>query len=82
MPAFFALVAVRPVSMAAAVDPRPPESRIEAEVRRARGLIEKRQFTQALATALALLADGLISNEQQETLLRPMSEALPWLLQE
>ena len=48
MPAFFAQVAVRPASMAAAVDPRPPESRIEAEVRRARGLIEKRQFTQAL----------------------------------
>src|SRR5207245_10235779 len=36
----------------------------------------------AFATALALLADGLISNEQQETPLRPMSEALPWLLQE
>src|SRR2546429_4940154 len=57
MPAFFALVAVRPVSMAAAVDPRPPESRIEAEVRRARGLLEKRQFTQALAAAQVLLAE-------------------------
>ncbi len=36
----------------------------------------------AFATALGLLADGLISKEQQETLLRPMAEALPWLLQE
>lgn len=36
----------------------------------------------AFAAALELLADGLISKEQQETLLRPMAEALPWLLQE
>ncbi len=36
----------------------------------------------AFAGALALLADGLISKEQQETLLRPMAEALPWLLPE
>ncbi len=36
----------------------------------------------AFAAALGLLADGLISKEQQETLLRPMAEALPWLLQE
>jgi hypothetical protein len=34
----------------------------------------------AFAAALGLLADGLISKEQQETLLRPMAEALPWLL--
>ena len=34
----------------------------------------------AFAAALALLADGLISKEQQETLVRPMAEALPWLL--
>ena len=36
----------------------------------------------AFAAALALLADGLISKEQQDTLQRPMAEALPWLLQE
>jgi hypothetical protein len=36
----------------------------------------------AFAAALALLTDGLISKQQQETLLRPMGEALPWLLQE
>ena len=36
----------------------------------------------AFAAALGLLADGLISKEHQETLLRPMAEALPWLLQE
>jgi hypothetical protein len=34
----------------------------------------------AFAAALGLLADGLISKEQQATLLRPMAEALPWLL--
>jgi len=34
----------------------------------------------AFAAALGLLADGLISNEQQEALLRPLAEALPWLL--
>lgn len=34
----------------------------------------------ALAAALGLLADGLISKQHQATLLRPMSEALPWLL--
>ena len=36
----------------------------------------------AFAAALALLADGLISKEHQDTLLRPTAEALPWLLQE
>lgn len=36
----------------------------------------------AFAAALGLLADGLLSKERQETLLRPMAEALPWLLQE
>ena len=36
----------------------------------------------AFAAALGLLADGLIGKPQQETLLRPMAEALPWLLQE
>jgi hypothetical protein len=34
----------------------------------------------AFAAALGLLADGLFSKGQQETLLRPMAEALPWLL--
>lgn len=34
----------------------------------------------AFAAALGLLADGLISKQEQATLLRPMSEALPWLL--
>jgi hypothetical protein len=34
----------------------------------------------AFAAALALLADGLISKEHQETLLRPLAAALPWLL--
>jgi hypothetical protein len=36
----------------------------------------------AFAAALGLLADGMIGKEQQHTLLRPMAEALPWLLQE
>lgn len=36
----------------------------------------------AFAAALGLLGDGLISKEQQDSLLRPMAEALPWLLQE
>jgi hypothetical protein len=36
----------------------------------------------AFAAALGLLADSLISKQQQQTLLRPMAEALPWLLQE
>lgn len=36
----------------------------------------------AFAAALGLLADGLIGKQQQEILLRPMAEALPWLLQE
>jgi len=36
----------------------------------------------AFAAALALLADGLISKQQEDLLLRPMAEALPWLLQE
>jgi hypothetical protein len=36
----------------------------------------------AFAAALGLLADGLISKEQQAKLLRSMAEALPWLLPE
>ena len=36
----------------------------------------------AFAAALALLADGMITPEQQLTLVRPMAEALPWLLPE
>jgi hypothetical protein len=36
----------------------------------------------AFMAALALVAGNLISKEQQATLLRPMSEALPWLLPE
>jgi len=36
----------------------------------------------AFAAALGLLADGLVGKPQQETLLRPMAEALPWLVQE
>jgi hypothetical protein len=34
----------------------------------------------AFAAALGLLADRLISKDQQATLLRAMAEALPWLL--
>jgi tetratricopeptide (TPR) repeat protein len=44
------------VSMAA-LETKPPESRIEAEVRRSRALLEKRQLSQALAAAQALLAE-------------------------
>jgi hypothetical protein len=36
----------------------------------------------AFAAALGLVAAGLISEGQAETLMRPMSEALPWLLPE
>lgn len=36
----------------------------------------------AFMAALALVAGNSISKEQQATLLRPMSEALPWLLPE
>jgi hypothetical protein len=36
----------------------------------------------AFMAALGLVAGNLISKEQQATLLRPMSEALPWLLPE
>jgi hypothetical protein len=36
----------------------------------------------AFAAALGLVATGLISEEQAATLMRPMSEALPWLLPE
>ena len=36
----------------------------------------------AFMTALALVAGELISQEQAATLMRPMSEALPWLLPE
>jgi len=41
----------------AAAELNPSESRIEAEVRRARGLMEKRQFAPALAAAKAMLAE-------------------------
>ena len=41
----------------AAAQPMPPASRIEAEVRRARSLVEKRQFAEALALAQALLPE-------------------------
>jgi hypothetical protein len=34
----------------------------------------------AFAAALGLVAGGLISDEQVATLMRPMAEALPWLL--
>jgi len=34
----------------------------------------------AFAAALGLVASGLISDEQVATLVRPMAEALPWLL--
>lgn len=36
----------------------------------------------AFMAALGLVAGNLISKEQQSTLLRPLSEALPWLLPE
>jgi hypothetical protein len=36
----------------------------------------------AFMAALGLVAGNLIGQEQQETLLRPLSEALPWLLPE
>jgi hypothetical protein len=36
----------------------------------------------AFMAALALVAASLIGKEQQATLLRPLSEALPWLLPE
>jgi hypothetical protein len=36
----------------------------------------------AFAAALALVASGLISKEQTETLTRPLAEALPWLISE
>src|SRR6266699_5318529 len=41
----------------AAAAPNAPESHIEAEVRRIRGLVENQQFAQALAAATALLAE-------------------------
>jgi hypothetical protein len=34
----------------------------------------------AFAAALGLVASGLISDEQAAILMRPMAEALPWLL--
>jgi hypothetical protein len=34
----------------------------------------------AFAAALGLVASNLISNQQAATLMRPLSEALPWLL--
>lgn len=36
----------------------------------------------ALAAALGLVAGNLITKDQRATLLRPMAEALPWLLTE
>ncbi len=36
----------------------------------------------AFGAALGLVAGGLISKEQQTTLMRPLAEALPWLLPE
>ena len=36
----------------------------------------------AFGAALGLVASGLISKEQQATLMRPLAEALPWLLPE
>jgi hypothetical protein len=36
----------------------------------------------AFAAALGLVASNLVSKEQAATLLRPMAEALPWLLPE
>ena len=36
----------------------------------------------AFAAALGLVASGLVTNEQAATLMRPMAEALPWLLPE
>ena len=36
----------------------------------------------AFGAALGLVAGGLISKEQQATLMRPLAEALPWLLPE
>ena len=36
----------------------------------------------AVMAALGLVAGNLVGKEQQATLLRPMSEALPWLLPE
>ena len=36
----------------------------------------------AFMTALALVAGDLITKEQAATLMRPMAEALPWLLPE
>jgi tetratricopeptide (TPR) repeat protein len=41
----------------AVVDPKPPQSRIEAEVHRARALLEKRELARALEAAQALLAE-------------------------
>jgi hypothetical protein len=34
----------------------------------------------AFAAALGLVASGLVSDDQVATLMRPMAEALPWLL--
>jgi hypothetical protein len=36
----------------------------------------------AFGAALGLVASGLITKEQQATLMRPLAEALPWLLPE
>ena len=44
------------------------------------GEIGHRAEDAAFMTALALVAGDLISQQQAATLMRPMSEALPWLL--
>ena len=36
----------------------------------------------ALAAALGLVAGNLITKEQRATMMRPLAEALPWLLSE
>jgi hypothetical protein len=44
------------------------------------GEIGHKAESAAFAAALGLVAGGLISEEQAATLMRPMAEALPWLL--
>jgi hypothetical protein len=46
------------------------------------GEIGHRAERAAFAAALGLVASNLVSKEQAATLLRPMAEALPWLLPE
>ena len=61
MPAFF--IGARAVRFAVearmvVAHPQPPRSRIESEVLRARSLLEKRQFAQALALSESLLGEA------------------------